>query len=97
MGLNPKIAQRNKFVARERKKIMAISDEKKRRATLLANFRNGGIIPVKGSKAEKVIREDYHAWLKANGHDLPKPKPPRKDGEKKKRRKSKKKKNSEKK
>jgi hypothetical protein len=86
-ALNPKIKKRNEIVNAERKKIMnSISDAKRRDVVMRENFRNGGIIPIKGSKAHKAIQDQYHSWLKANGHDLPKPKKPKPPGYKKKKR-----------
>lgn len=61
--------------------------------TLKEQFR--GCVPRRGSKASQRVKAAYHAWLKENGHPIPKPKPLKKDRPKKKKRRSKKKKKEE--
>ena len=74
---DPKMKKYHEIAMAEWRKAKARKENGEMSAeTFKKNFR--GAVALRSGKAYANIQKQYHAWLKKNGHPLPKPKPLRK-------------------
>lgn len=75
--MDPKMIKRNEIAMAEYRKCKKLlADGKMSEATFKKNFR--GAVALRTGTAYKHIDEEYRAWLKKNGHPMPKPARPKK-------------------
>jgi hypothetical protein len=75
-AINPLIKARNVIAMREYKKAKSLMEGgSMSKETFKKNFR--GAIALRTGKAYKIIQTEYHAWLRAHNHPIPKPSAPR--------------------